>query len=175
VDVLFPGLDALPNIHPLLVHFPIVLWPTALLFLTIAYLRGDDDLFRFGSWLLYMGVVAGGVAALFGWLASESIGHDQAGHGLVHDHRDLMAAAVVVSVFAAGAAHGSRGPLRRQRQLLPLGLLLVACLLSALGADRGGLLVYGHGVGVRGTPQAAASHTEPPDTTPAAAHGGHSH
>ena len=29
---LLPGLELAPNVHPVFVHFPIALWPTALLF-----------------------------------------------------------------------------------------------------------------------------------------------
>lgn len=172
MDELLPGLYVVPNLHPLMVHFPVALWPVALLALTYAYLRKDEHAYRFGSALLYLGVAAGLGAALTGWLAAEALGHDAPGHELVHDHRDLMLAACLLALAAAGAAHACRSEARRRARWIPLGLLLIACLLTALGADRGALLVYGHGVGVRalGDQQARAAPSGSPSHDD-----GHSH
>jgi len=157
MDTILPGLNAVPNIHPLLVHFPIALWPTALVVLGIAYLRDGDELFKVGSWLLYAGVLAGVAAATTGWLAADSLGHDQPGHELVHAHRNFMLFALAVAMVAGGSAHWTRLAERRAKRWLPVALLLVAFLLASLGADRGALLVYGHGVGVRKGPPTSAA------------------
>jgi uncharacterized membrane protein len=175
MDAIFPGLEAAPNVHPLLVHFPIALWPTALLLLAFAYLYRDDEAFRFGRWILHLGVLAGVAAGISGWIASEGMGHDGPAHHLVHDHRNFMVAALIVAALAAGLAHWTRETARSGRRWAPLGLLLVACLLTALGADRGGLLVYGHGVGVDTTPRATGASSQHPETTAAHSHEGHSH
>ena len=48
MEVLFPGLSSALNVHPLFVHFPIVLWLTALLFWGLALWleRVDPSLVR---------------------------------------------------------------------------------------------------------------------------------
>ena len=168
MDGIMPGLEAAPNIHPMFVHFPVALWPAAAVFMAIAYLRESEDMFRFATYLLYAGVVTGVIAATSGWFAADSMGHDQPGHHLVHDHRNFMLAALVVSALAAGAAYWCKTTERKRKRWLPAGLLLVACLLATLGADRGGLLVYGHGIGVR---------KQAPDAAESAQHdhSGHSH
>ena len=160
MDAILPGLDAAPNVHPMLVHFPLALWPVALAFMAVAYLKAKDELFGFATLLLYGGVLSGVAAAVAGWFAADALGHDQPGHSLVHDHRNFMLAALAIATLAAGAAHWARLPERRTQRWVPLGLVLLACLLSVLGADRGGLLVYGYGVGVKTSPSAHVTSTQ---------------
>lgn len=64
---LLPGLYGAPNIHPRVVHFPIALWLSALLFWALAVVRKQDDLWRVGRWLLYLGTVGGLVAVAVGF------------------------------------------------------------------------------------------------------------
>lgn len=177
MDSVLPGLDAAPNIHPLFVHFPVALWPAALVAMAFAYLKKDDKAYQLGSALLYASVLAGLAAATTGWLASDSMGHGHPGHELIHDHRNLMLAALLVSLGASGAAWWCRRPEKRGRRWIPVGLLLVCCLLTVVGADRGALLVYGHGVGVRDA--TTNSHSNDPERTASehagSDHAGHSH
>lgn len=174
MDSVLPGLDAAPNIHPLFVHFPVALWPVTLVAMAFAYIKKDDKAYQFGTALLLASVLAGLAAALTGWLASDAMGHAHPGHELIHDHRNLMLAALLVSLGAGGAAWWCRRPERRSRRWIPVGLLLVCCLLTVLGADRGALLVYGHGVGVRSTQPASPAHSHDAERT-ASNHAGHSH
>ena len=58
METLLPGLFHAPNIHPIFVHFPIVLWAVAALFLVIGTVRRRDNVSACGCWLLYMGMVA---------------------------------------------------------------------------------------------------------------------
>lgn len=157
----FPGLSAIPNVHPLLVHFPIVLWPLALVFMLTGYLRKDETAFRHGAWVLYAGVASGVAAGITGWLAAEGMGHNHSGHELVHDHRNLMLAALAIAAVASLATFWARKPARGPQRWIPITFLLIACLTSVLGADRGGLLVYGHGVGVATQPPNAEDHPTP--------------
>ncbi len=52
MEVLFPGLSSALNVHPLFVHFPIVLWLTALLFWGLALWLEREVLWDVGRWLL---------------------------------------------------------------------------------------------------------------------------
>ena len=98
METLLPGLFSAPNIHPMLVHFPIALWLTALLFWGLSFLSKGDSLFKVGRWLLYLGTL-GAVATVFtGYQATSMMGHDAPGHELVHTHRNFM---IVASILAA--------------------------------------------------------------------------
>ncbi len=146
------------QLHPVVIHFPIALWIVALPFWLMGVVRRRDDLLTFGRWLLYLGSLGAMAAVVTGYLASDAIGHDSPGHDLVHTHRDLMIAATIVGALTAAAAFALR---RRTDQLtrwlLLLGLVVTVGI-TAVGADRGGSLVYDYGVGTR--PAAAAGHTK---------------
>lgn len=42
MDALLPGLAGAPNVHPIFVHFPVALWPTALLLTVVVTILGAD-------------------------------------------------------------------------------------------------------------------------------------
>ncbi len=128
MDTLFPGLFNAPNVHPLFVHFPIVLWAVAALFLVIGAGRGRDDVTACGRWLLYLGAASSVVALVTGYLATESMGHGAPGHEFVHDHKYFMLVATAIGVVAAT---------------------------TMLGADRGANLVFQHGIGTPAAAEAA--------------------
>jgi len=152
MEALFPGLDAAPNTHPLLVHFPIVLSLIALLMWAVGAVRRRDDLFQIGTWLLALSVGAAAATLVSGYLAADGLGHDAPGHERVHEHRDMMLVASSLLALVLGAAWSLR---RRASQWLRWTLvagLLAANVAVAVGADRGALLVYGYRVGTRATP-----------------------
>lgn len=157
LEHVLPGLFHAPNIHPLLVHFPLALWPTALVFLALGYLRGSDELYRVGRWLLLAGTAGGVAAAITGWLAADGLGHDHPGHDVIHDHRTLMLAALVSALAGCAAALWTRPEARRKHRWAPVGITLVTCLFAALGADRGALAVFGHGIGIKAERPAIAA------------------
>lgn len=148
METLLPGLGAVRDVHPLIVHFPIALWSAALLFWLLG-LGGSGDLWRAGRWLLHLGVLSALAAVLTGLWAADRVGHDTPGHDLVHVHRNFMIAATALGVATAVLAWVWRG--RREGWTRPalLGGLVLTVAVCALGADRGALLVYGHGIGTR--------------------------
>lgn len=156
MDALLPGLAAVEDLHPLVVHFPIALWSAALLFWVLA-LRGRDELWYAGRWVLYLGSLTALVAVGTGLWAEDRLGHDTPGHELVHVHRNFMIAATVLGGATALLARAMR---RRGGAWIRAGLLaalLLTTVVCALGADRGALLVYGHGVGTRAEGRASAA------------------
>lgn len=73
MEHILPGINAAPNIHPLFVHFPIALWLAALLFWIVALAKKNDELWRFGRWLLYLGTIGGLAAVATGFLAPDPL------------------------------------------------------------------------------------------------------
>ena len=158
---LLPGLSTLPNSHPMFVHFPIAFWFGALLLCCLGLLIPKSSLFSVGRWLLHLGTLSGVVAATSGYFATAAMDHAVPGHELVHVHRNFMIAASVLSVAASIVMCVLRRNSRTVPRLMQVALLSVLAGVTALGADRGAMLVFGYGMGVR---------TESPPTN---AHGGH--
>jgi len=160
LDSILPGLSHAANIHPMLVHFPLALWLTALLLHLVGMMRDSYGIRQCGRWILYLGTLGGLAAVLTGFLAADQLGHHSPGHDLVHLHRNLMVAAtsfaLAICILAWSAA---RRESRRNQWLLAL-LLVALAGLATLGADRGAYLVFGKGAGVH---------------APEAGHSGHGH
>jgi uncharacterized membrane protein len=144
---MLPGLKAALNYHPLFVHFPIVLWLTALLFELLAVWRASDDLQRTASRLLYLGTLAAIVTAMTGLAAENSVppGEAQRAVGI---HETLMLTATSVAIGLCMFAFFMRKNFTANlRKVMLLGLALLGILLT-IGADRGAQLVYGYGSAV---------------------------
>jgi uncharacterized membrane protein len=144
---MLPGLRAALNFHPVLVHFPIVLWLSALLFELLAVLRASDDMQRVAARMLYLGTLAAVFTVLSGWAAENSVPPGEA-QRVVGIHETLMlistSLALALCLFAFFARKNFTAPLQK---LMLLGLFILAALLT-IGADRGAQLVYGYGTAV---------------------------
>lgn len=147
MDSVFPGLEAAHNPHPMFVHFPIVLWAVALLFWAIGAFHRRDDLFATGTWIGMLGVAAALITLGTGYLAADGLGHDSPGHDLVHAHRDLMVVVTLVMSAIIGVAWFVRRRYTRILRWCLVAALTAAYALTAIGADRGALLVYGYRMG----------------------------
>ncbi len=141
-----------PNLHPLVIHFPIVLMMTA------AVVDLVDVVFARSSWLraatttLY---VAGAVSAVVAFLTGVQAGSTVLIPGLAHPvliaHRTwalaTMACCVVVAVLRLAMLRGE-GARSRPRRILLLAIGLIALALIQQTAERGARLVYEFGTGV---------------------------
>ena len=157
MEQFLPGLTFAPNLHPLVVHFPIAFWVAATLAWFFALLRRKDDAWRFGLWLHTLGLVGAAVAIALGYWAAENLGHDSPGHELVHVHRDFMLVASGLAVLLTGAAWWKRDAGRGWRLGFSLASAAVLTVMT-LGADRGAELVYRYGVGVSRETPAESGH-----------------
>ena len=149
---------AFEHIHPMIVHFPIVL-----LLLTAALdgvngwrgadIAGTAVLARSGRLALYAGAAAAAVAVAFGYLAqSIAIDHGFA-DALIETHEGLgVTTAATFAILALGRAAAVRAgvTLAGGRGLLVAAATVGGVLLLLTTAYHGGELVYGHGVNVAG-------------------------
>lgn len=151
MEMVFPGLRAMENLHPVFVHFPIGLLPAALVVQALAVACRREDWQRVALWLLWLGTLGALAAAGTGLLAAGKVEVPDAAIDVVELHETLMLTtaglAVALSLVALVAVWRQR--LTRGVQFLLLVGLLVLSGVLAVGADRGGQLVYQYGVSVK--------------------------
>ncbi|HET6272029.1 MAG TPA: DUF2231 domain-containing protein [Bacteroidota bacterium] len=142
----------MPNIHPLIVHFPVALLTVSLVFELLGVALKRDDLERTAWWLLLAGCVGLGGAVATGLLAEKTVMIPAEVSSQFETHQEMA--------FLATTAYAIIILWRiSNKTLLPQGmrsmylLLTVAALVAIwVGAWFGGEMVYGSGVGVKVTP-----------------------
>jgi uncharacterized membrane protein len=150
--------DWAPNVHPLVIHFPIVL----VLCAAVVDLAGA--VFERPSWLGDAAtalVVAGACAAIAAYVtglaASSTVFIPGMAHPAVMVHRNWAFATMsflgVVAVLRLAARRAGLTRTRRHRLIL-LSLSVAGALLVQQTAERGARLVYEYGVGVIAAPGA---------------------
>ena len=146
-------MEIIPNLHPIFVHFTVVLvFFTGLLQLCL-WLKKPLQLNAMAlsvqSWLVALSVLSLLATLATGLQAFYSVGHDAPSHMAMTDHRNWAFA--TASVFFAGDLLFYFLPMRRQS--VAASFWLAALLLVTLTAFKGGELVYRYGMGVMSLPQ----------------------
>lgn len=141
-----------PNLHPLIVHFPIVLWLTAALVDLVDVVVERPVWLRPASTSLYVaGAVAAAVAYLSGVQAGSTVLVPGMAHPALGEHRSwalattwycATAALVRLVVWRAGFLR-----IRSRRALLVV-VGVIGVLLVQQTAERGARLVFEYGTGV---------------------------
>lgn len=143
--------DWAPNIHPLLIHFPIVLLLIAPAFeLGLILLKKRDGLVQMVNILHLAAAVSVGLVYISGRIAADSVNIPTQAYTTISNHANLAFYTLIIAL-----ANGSfRGWLLIRKSeiftgtwlgLIP-GLLAFAMLIPT--ADKGAKLVFSHGVGV---------------------------
>ena len=133
------------NIHPALVHFPLVLMLLAWGAQTLAWISHKEQWQRNADLLLILTAVAALITAATGYWAADQLGHETPGHEMVHAHRDVMVSFTILAVLTALLLLLKRLKAAWLRWLI--FTILTAILI--LGADRGAGLVFRYGMGVK--------------------------
>lgn len=149
--------NALPNLHPAVVHFPLALLITAaMLDITCVVTRKWPWLDRAATALWVLGAAALGAAYLSGDQAASTMGRiSPSAESVLADHENLAKLTLIAFSVVAVLRLLVSWIGRRDRQvrvgffrLVALAAALAAQLLLIATADRGGALVYRHGLGV---------------------------
>jgi uncharacterized membrane protein len=143
-----------PNLHPLVIHFPIALIVVAAFADLIDTLIGRPKWMGSAATMLFvLGSLSAIVACLTGQQALDTVLMPGMAHPIVQAHRTwAIATAIYFSVLTLiRVSVAFRAPLARRYRVA----LLVAALVGVAGlqqtAERGGRLVYEQGVGVIGS------------------------
>jgi uncharacterized membrane protein len=144
------------HVHPMLVHFPIVLFMSAVALQFLALVRGGDLGSReclplLALWGLVIGTVIAGIAAVFGDIALDHAAELGFQTGYLEEHEDLglatLAAFVVLSLLHLGA-RWRHIPLKGDKGWTLAVAGLAGVVLMVIAAAHGAELVYELGVNV---------------------------
>lgn len=156
-------IEIIPNWHPVFVHFPIAFTSASVFFFVASkLLKGKAvaaQCLLTGKWMLWAAVILACITAAFGWLAYNSVKHDEAGHLAMTVHRNWALSALGALVLLAALELRSRRSATTPSYGF-LFLLVAAWLLVVSAAWHGGEVVYRYGLGVMSLPEAEeAGHT----------------
>jgi uncharacterized membrane protein len=142
------ALRPLPFLHPMLVHFPLVLLLGAATLDVLAFGTGRERLATPARWMLWVGTLAAAVAVWSGHESAEALENQvhPDTRALIMLHHDwamvVLGGAVILSV--SRLVFGERR-FRRASVVLAIVLAVTIAVVSHLG----GQLVFLHGVAVR--------------------------
>lgn len=148
-------LEIIPNIHPMLVHFPIAFLIAAFGSAIIAKLIANKP--YASHWvsvshiLLWLGVISAMFTAFFGWQAYNSVNHDDAGHEAMRLHMAWATLTLVLALFA-GCFDLLMSKLSTAMSWVFISLLLLISIFVGTTAWLGAEVVYRHGIGVLSLP-----------------------
>jgi uncharacterized membrane protein len=138
-------MTGLPNLHPLLVHFPIALLPVSVALDLLGVVTGRRDAQSAGRWMLWLGTLGAALAVFTGHEAAEALRVGAAAGALMATHHD-----VAMGVLAAAAALSLWRLVAPEPRWRAVYLVVAVGLLAALVvvSDLGGQMVFRHGVAV---------------------------
>ena len=157
-SAIMPGIAGMDNFHPLLVHFPIAFLSAFFALDLVGTLANKVQWRSVAAWFLYFGTVSALFTVIAGFIAADTVAHGQNVHDIMEDHEHIGIA--ILSLAAVLSAWRLKGGSLIGGGANSLFLILSAllCVLMALGADLGGLMVYHYGVAVKAAQVIEGSH-----------------
>ena len=152
-------IEIIPNWHPIFVHFTVGLLSSSVLLYVVARLVPHSRFATFAETVargnLWLGTLITVLTVIAGWLAFNSVQHDEPAHEVMLEHRNLalltLAVFAVLAVWAWRAAGTLEAPRRTPGGLFVVATLVALGLLTAT-AWHGAELVFRHGLGVMSLP-----------------------
>lgn len=145
-----------PNVHPLVIHFPIVLVLLALLVDGIELVHPLPGLAKAGTAVYALAAISAVVAVLTGVDASGEVFVPGMAHPMVenHEHWALTTMFALIGVAMARGVMQALGtkPASRRRRIVFFALSVGLAVLVEQTAERGARLVYQEGIGVEAGP-----------------------
>lgn len=143
-----PGISALDNIHPLIVHFPIALLTLFFFADTLGGLFAKPAWRHFATPLLYIGTMSAILTVAAGFQAAYSAPHNDATHAIMLRHQGFGISVTVLALILSMRRFFAADDFIASKTYGYFALSALLVILITLGADLGGLMVYQHGVAV---------------------------
>lgn len=154
-------IEIIPNWHPMFVHFTVALISISVILFIVSYLGRKinfiskvfiAELEITGRWCLWIGALITIGTVIAGFIAYNTVKHDDISHLAMHNHRNwaLMTATAlfILALWSLWIYFKHKKP----TLTFIIGSIIVQGLLLST-AWRGGELVYRHGLGVISLPQ----------------------
>lgn len=145
---IMPGISAMDNIHPLLVHFPIALLISFFLLDFIGSILKKANMRDVAGYLLYLGTFSALCAVIAGFIAADSVAHGGNVHAIMERHKTFGLSVLSLATLLSTWRLLARGKIKGEINIFYLFLSAILSILISLGADLGGLMVYKYGVSV---------------------------
>lgn len=160
----FQGLKEMLNVHPMIVHIPVALFPASLLFYLLGFVFKRRSLLVAGRACLYLAVLGAAAAVWSGKAAEETLQHNDRIHRLLEAHEDI-GAWIGRLAWVLGAWSFFHVDQRPRFAPAFLALLAFTTLAVAQNSDLGGRMVYVEGAGVKAAlPQMTGLSAKTPQT-----------
>jgi len=147
-SAIMPGVSAMANIHPIVVHFPIAFLVAFFVMDLLGSLIQKESWRQLATGLLYLGTLAAAAAVAAGLAAEGSIEHGENVHLVMGRHELFGISVLCLSVLLSVWRLLSGGIVNGVSNIVFIMLAALLNILLMLGADLGGLMVYKHGVAV---------------------------
>ena|SRR5688572_20469950 len=144
----FSGLKEVFNLHPVFVHFPIALFPAALLFFFLGLWRNSRQWLASARLLLYLAALSGILTVWTGLRAPATIPHNEIIHRMIMTHQTIglvvLGLAIVLTLWSFWQTEH-----RPKAAWVFLAVLGLTSLLLLQNGDLGSRMVYVQGAAVK--------------------------
>lgn len=153
----------MPNIHPLVIHFPIAFLIAAFICEIISQFFDKAYFGKTAKWALLVGTITLGIAAFTGWLGHKTVAHSEASYQFIERHQQF--GFISLGLFVGLLVYRFVLLEKTQKNNLIIGVLLtlnfIGLSLMSYGAHLGGELVFKYGVGVESQSSSAIENSTP--------------
>jgi len=141
----------MPNIHPLVIHFPIAFLIAAFCCEIVGQFLNQDYFKKTAKWTLLLGTITLGIAAFTGWLGHKTVAHSESSYALIEQHQRLGFITLGIFIVLVILHFVALPRIKKKQGLIILMLIINMIGLGVMtwGSHLGGRLVYEMGVGVQ--------------------------
>ncbi len=144
----FQGLRQVFNVHPVFVHFPIALFPSALLLYGLGIFLNWRSCCVAGRACLYLATAGTVIAIVTGLMAQDTFPHNERIHHMMQSHKTLGLVIGPLALLLTGWSFWHKAQQPSVRYGFLLGLLLLTGLVVQ-NADLGARMVFVEGAAVK--------------------------